>query len=496
MRALDAAGQLAVAIEHARRDVEAGRRPEDATRDRFLDALLRLIHEALRPDHGDPTFQAQVLRHRHPSVDEYAQLAATAERDRRQLRLAIDAVAHPGKWRGRAPGPLTDAIHRLHAASRLASDADADDQAGDHSAGRVDARIDDVVALSTAIEASIEALRTADDESLRTRLRALPDHPALARLRRLAELAVQPEVLDFNALLAQQGPAPGSALAIAQGDLASQRGDATEAATADAVRHLARWLDAHEQSPGRHRVVQGLLAPADLPGDGDGAKNEWDVALLRRAEPRASGPDGQDGPDGPDGPDQPDQPDQPDSTDARWDLLLLLEAKASPDAAPADLPGLLRGLVRLSGIESAVLPFRCRPDGDGYGDRGRRDRRHDRDGEDHVLLTGDSLRALRPVGDDLPPQVLYSCDAPAEARVRLLSVSSRTLLLSEDGCVAVGARIAAGAAPVPDALLPVWERLPRAARLAPVLHQRDTMRRARAAMIHPKDLLAALAPPH
>src|SRR5690606_25590160 len=95
----DAAASISRAIEQARLAMEDGTTPDPALQTLFLDALARLIRDAMRPDPGDPAFQAMVLRHRMPHVREYASLSADAEQDRRRVRALINPYPHPDRHR-------------------------------------------------------------------------------------------------------------------------------------------------------------------------------------------------------------------------------------------------------------------------------------------------------------------------------------------------------------------------------------------------------------
>lgn len=271
-----------------------------------------------------------------------------------------------------------------------------------------------------------------------TLARLLAD-PALARLERAAGLATQPPIQAWLGLLARAGPQAGTDAALAQGRDAARAGEAVEQATFSAFARIAADLDA--RAPGtRHRTVQGLVPRAigDAP---EQAKDEWDVALVRE------------------------------TADGAWDLLLLAEAKAAPAAATKDRPRLLRGLARLAQAGAAGdVVFATR--------------------EGELRVGGASLRALAPDGDDAPETVVYSCIA-SEAHVPLLAHSARMLLLQQRATIAWAAQLAAGALPSAELLATVWTDLLQAPRLAEVLRQYATARAARAAMLHPDDLLAA-----
>lgn len=291
-----------------------------------------------------------------------------------------------------------------------------------------------------ALAHAVAAVRTGDAD-LRQALQAVATHPALARLRQRAVLSERPAVQRYLALCAGHGPVAGSAEAGARGRASAQAGDAAEHLVAQAMSQAARWLDRHEaRRP--HRVVRGLRTPAGFPPGAAKAKDEWDAAIVRQRG------------------------------DAH-DIVLLVEVKASPAAATPDLGRLLRGLQRLAGAASAMqYTFTCAEGG--------------------IALHGDALRALQPVGFALPPQVIYCCTA-SETRPPVLSAASKAVLLVEPASLSFARAVAAGETPAPAGLLPVWQALPTAPRLRSALYQYDTARAAREAMLHPHDLLAALA---
>ncbi|MFH7112108.1 3-deoxy-D-arabino-heptulosonate 7-phosphate synthase, partial [Achromobacter xylosoxidans] len=76
--------------------------------------------------------------------------------------------------------------------------------------------------------------------------------------------------------------------------------------------------------------MTSLRVPAELAADADGAKTEWDAVLFRR-------------------------PERPASCPPLWDICLLVEAKASVEAATTDLPRLLRRLRLLARAQSGAV---------------------------------------------------------------------------------------------------------------------------------------------
>lgn len=381
--------------------------------DLFTGALAGLIRQALAPG-ADPAFQAQLLRSAQAEVEEFARLADRADADRRAVRTAGDAVAHPGKLRTLDDAGLREKLARLH---RIASQEDWTALAG--AAAEVETR----------------------DAGLRHALHRIASHPALERLRRLAALRALPAVQQYLALCELRGPRAGSDEAAAQGRASARVGDAAEDLVARALHEAVRWLDAHE-AQGPHRLVRSVRTPAGFPAGASKAKDEWDAAIVR-------------------------------TRGDAGDIVLLAEVKASPAAATPDLGRLLRGLQRLAGARPDVrYTFPC--------------------AEGDVTLHGASLRALRPPGFSPPPHVIYCC-AAREGRPPLLGAASRAVLLGEPASLAFARAQAAGSAPGDGDLLPVWHALATEARLRSALHQYDSARVAREAMLHPEDLLAALA---
>jgi len=303
----DPATALAIAIEQARVALSADAAPSSASERLFLDALLQLIRDALRESRGDSAFQAMVLRHQSPRVREYASLSAHAQADRRAVRTAVDAFAHPGKRRGMPAGPLADALASLHAA----------------------AAAEDWAALTQGAERLLPAQPSdaATSPAISAPLERLLNDPALARLRRMKTLSADSLVQRYQHLWQRQGPRPGTPQAAAQGLDARRRGIAVEALAEGAITAMATQLA--QRTGESYRVVTSMQVPASIPGNADRAKTEWDVALLRQSAGDAAAP--------------------------VWDVCLLVEAKASTDAATTDLPRLLRGLRLLAHADAQTI---------------------------------------------------------------------------------------------------------------------------------------------
>ncbi|MBY4947629.1 3-deoxy-D-arabino-heptulosonate 7-phosphate synthase [Cupriavidus respiraculi] len=417
---------LAVVIEQARMTMARRESPPAALKDLFLEALARMIGDAMRAESGDPAFRAMVLRHRTSHVREYASLSAHATQDRRQVLAAVNAMAHPNRRQRIEPGPPSEDMARLHAAATSLS-------------------------WDTLHDTARRLLAMPDmaaDMAARQGLARLLDSDALAHLRRLDALASDPLVRQYQALWDRHGPRPGSATATAKGVASQRRGAAAEASAAEAVRVLARRLDEVEGTAASYRVVTSMRVPASLPASHDRAKTEWDVVLLRQAGMTEGTP--------------------------LWDACLLVEVKASVDAATSDLPRLLRGLRLLGHAEAdSDYPFDT--------------------AQGTVRLRGASLRALTTEDANLADTVLYCCEAEAEAAPRLLGAASRMQLLSAPESLAFAGALADGQPAQPASLEPVWQQLLQSPRWAAVLNQYPMLRQVRELMVHPDDLLAAMA---
>lgn len=417
--AQDPEAALAVAIEAARRAQAAGVPAPQDMGNLFTRSLDGMIRRALQDRGGDPAFQALVLRADDASVAEHVQLAAELPVDARAARAIVDAVAHPGKLRS-ADAALRARLEPLHALARAERWSD----------------------LRAAVQAAVQAgLPQGADRTLAQ----LPAHPALARLERGAALLREPQVQRYLALRAAGGPAAGSEAAAQRGRAAQETGARAEDETLQAFATLAQWLSQAEgEGAERYLAAGALRPPPGFPGDAGRAKDEWDAALLRID---ASGV---------------------------ADIVLLAETKASPAAATADWPRLLRGLQRLAQADaSASYAFRTQ--------RGEQ------------LLRGASLQAFAPRGDALPEGVLYACSAPPEASPLPLAAHARALLLQERASVAHGVALVRGQPAPAEGLRSLWGSLATAPRLQSVLQQDAVTRAAREAMVHPRDLLAAAA---
>lgn len=416
---------LAVALEQARSALERGQAPGEDVRQRFLDALALLVREALREVGGDPVYQATVLARRAPQVQEYLALQTHSEGDHRTVRAGVNGVAHPARRQHSAPGPQQEGLALLHAQATSAQWAAL--------AGTARHLIADPAAGPLLHSALVRLL----------------EGPALARLQRATLLESDAQVQAYQSLRDRQGPRQGSPEALAYGSTAQQRGAAMEALATRALEALARRLDAAQGTAGAFRVVTSMRVPASLPGSAERAKSEWDAVLLRQA-PAVDGA-------------------QP-----TWDPCLLLEAKASVDAATTDFARLQRGLRLLTQArQDAVYAFATR--------------------QGEVLLRGAALSALPLHGDGLARTVVYCTDAPAPATPHLLSAASRMQLLSAPDSLRFADALAQGHPASAQDLAPVWQALLASPQWEAVLHQYTALRRVRDLMLHVDDLAEAVA---
>ena len=402
--ALGPAAALAWAMERARQALAAGAQLAPEWGELFVSSLASLVDAALQPDSGDPAFHARVLRAQSAAVQEHGELAATQVADRRRLRAAIDAVAHPARLREASPA-LHHTLQRLHELTHA----------------------DQWSTLRRALAEAEAPQHLRDDTAL---------HEALERLSRAELLARHTDVQRLAALNAHQAPVEAAS--------SGARGRAAEQAAAQAFAALVERVNAGLAADApRVHLLRGLLLPAGFPGEATRSKNEWDIALVR----------------------------QP-AGDAAAELLLLAEVKASPDAAAADLPILLRGLRRFAQVhDDSLHTLPC--------DAG------------HVRLQGASLKRLQPPAHALPPQVVYVSDAPAGTPPPWLDAAARGQLMAQPAVVELALKRLHGDTPNHDALHALWTAITRDGQLRSVLHQYDTARCARAALLHVDDLRQA-----
>ncbi|GAB3085351.1 3-deoxy-D-arabino-heptulosonate 7-phosphate synthase [Bordetella muralis] len=416
---------LAIVLEQVRVLLEAGDTPDDALKRRFFDALDRLIREAVQPTRGDTAFQAMVLRHQTAAVREYASLAAHANQDRREVHAAVNTVAHPTKLQRMPTGALRAALTQLQAF----------------------AAAEDWHALCVCAEQVLPLAQAEADSAVTRGMDRLSGSPALGRLRRLSVLVSDPLVQRYRSLWDQQGPRAGSAVAMEQGAASQQRGAAVEARAAQALEVLAQRLNAQAENKIPYRVVTSMRASPSLPGNADYAKSEWDAVLLQQT---------------------PSDGDTP-----TFDVCLLIEAKASVDAATTDLPRLLRGLRLLASAQAETT----------YAFDTHQGR---------VQLRGSSLKRFAAEDTHVAGSVLYCCDAVADAYPKLLSTATRMQLLSAPGSVAYASSLAGAAPGDRQSLASVWEQLLTSARWDTVRRQYPLLRQVRDLMVHVDDLFMAV----
>ncbi len=450
----DAAALLAQTIEQARLALASDKRPDAALESVFTLALAQLIGQAMRKDAGDPAFQATLLRQRSHSVREYAALTAQEKSDARRVRSAVNAIAHPARLQRSPAGKQRNALAELQAAMVSASWLWVFDTAGR-------------IAQQSGVM---------NEPALMGKLADLLESTALQRLKRLQALESDEQVREYQALWARNGPRVGSDEAAAQGSASQRRGAAVEERAALAVERLAQRLnqaDRNASARARYRMVSSLHVPASLPASREYAKSEWDVVLLRRTEASLDGHEAQ-------APHhavlrEAQAPDRAVSQEADvWQVCLLVEAKASVDAAAIDLPRLLRGLRLLAHADAGkTYSFEAK--------------------QGTVRLSGASLKALTAEAPGLAATVLYCSDAPLEGKPRLLSAASRMQLLSAPASLQFADALAQGREPDAATLAPVWEALLESPRWDSVLHQYAALRQARALMVHVDDLMAAAA---
>lgn len=422
--AANPAATLAIVIEEARRMRSDGQAPGIELQQRFIDALARMIRDAMDRQSGDPAFQAAVLRHDAPSVREYASLHAHAEQDRRALHSAVNAIAHPAKLERSAQAWQRDGLARLHAAATSASWAD----------------------LHATLQHLLALPDMATDAAFAQDIAKLKDGAALERLLRLDALASDEHVRRYRALWVRQGPLEGSTIAVAQGAASQQRGAAVEALAAQVLDTLASRLEAVDEQR-TYRVVTSMRVPSSIPGRHDRAKTEWDAILLER--PRG------------------------DEAAPAWNVRFLVEAKASADAATTDLPRLLRGLNLLAQADAdTIYSFETH--------------------QGTVRVHGASLRSLTTDDTALQREVLYCCDASADATPRLLGAASRMQLLSAQASLEYASALARQPDVDPGGLGVIWHALLTLPQWHAVLHQYPSLRQVRELMVAIDDLRAAI----
>src|SRR5690606_14552115 len=210
---------------------------------------------------------------------------AHAARDRRAIHAAVGAVAHPARVARMESAEQRVALAPLSAL--VASGAWSE--------------------LADVSRGLASAATFSDELAMAETLQRLADDPALQRLVRLDVLASTEMVRRYEALWDRNGPRSGSRTAAQNGTVSRARGAAVEALAAQALEALASWLNAEDPQKAGWRVVTSMRVPPGISANADRAKSEWDAVLLRNAAAIGQTP--------------------------VWDVCLLVEAKASLEAA-------------------------------------------------------------------------------------------------------------------------------------------------------------------
>lgn len=427
-----ASQSLAITIEQLRQVIAAGKKPGPRLQQAFTLALARMIREAMgagipvaspQPDEmtrpavsGDPVFQAMVLKYRSAPVSKYVRLTETVKRDRRQVIKAVNDVAHPGRQQRMPPGWQRDAMVRLHHAIPVATVQPDAQPVAPSSWSHVADTVHSVLAMP----------QISTEPMLRHHLIELSDSPALQRLKQYEALASHTQVREYLALCDRQGPRSGSNTAALQGSESRQRGAQVEAKAAKAYRTLIDRMNTQIRTVGAahdgFRVITSVHVPAIIAGRARHGKTEWDVVVLRQAGA------------------------EPDS----WDVHLLVEVKASADAAVTDFPRLLRGLDLLALADpDKVYVFDA--------------------AEGRIRIRGASLAKLSTDDAVLKEKVRYWCDTPAILADHELTPANRQRLLSAPASLEFASRLMQDRNAEPSVLEAVWQELLSSSRLQPVL---------------------------
>lgn len=109
-----------------------------------------------------------------------------------------------------------------------------------------------------------------------------------------------------------------------------------------------------------------------------------------------------------------------------------------------------------------------------------------------VHVHGASLHALTTDETTLPREVLYCCDASADATPRLLGAASRMQLLSAQASLEYASALAQQPDADPDGLGVIWHALLTLPQWQAVLHQYPSLRQVRELMVAIDDLRAAI----
>lgn len=472
---------LAVVIDDARQAQAEGKVPSFELKQAFIAALEHLIRDAMGaamatvedqfksgwtdavpPEDysgkaaGEPAFQALVLRHRSPQVKEYVALSSSIRQDRQQLVRAINAVAHPGKLQHMPTGWQRDAMGALHRALPIASsDSKTGPAASEDDAPTAESHADSKSVKSSSWSVFADTLRAVltmpqinTESDLKHQLQELLQSQALLRLQRFDALTMEDDVRQYQALVDRQGPRSGSNTAAAQGAASRQHGQAVEGEAAQVFRARVNRMNrqyAASSEAMQYQLVTSMHVPASLADGASHAKTEWDVVVLEKA---GNAPD-------------------------IWDLRLLMEVKASADAAVTDFPRLLRGLELLAQADAdTVYTFET--------------------AQGSIKIRGGSLVGLSTDDATLKKTVRYWCAAPPVLTAQALNPANRMRLLSTPACVDYASRLLLDQKTDSVLLEPVWDELLESPRLRPVLLHGAIVRSVKGLMIGLDDRSAVM----
>lgn len=421
-----AQNKLAYCLEQVRLALQAGQTPSAALKQVFITALAQLIRTALAPERGDYGYLAQILKHHSLSVQAYVEKLATAKHDQRIVQRHINAFAHPAKLQ-------TDKTLSSLAQRKFWYAA---------------ATAEHWAVLDLSIKKWLIHPSSHNNECLRHALQNLIELPELQRLCAVEQLTSTQDVQQYLRYRQQDGPTTGSPEAIAQGKQAQARGAIVEQQAQAILTELAQQLSQTEQDD--YLAISAVHFPAHLIAGSQHAKTEWDVLLLKTAPIIGN--------------------------QTVWDVCLVVEAKANPDAASTDLRRLLRGLALLNDLPPhSAVNFAC--------DQGT------------ITLSSNSLLDLSSAQRCLQQKILYCCPAsdtePLHRPSSALHAASRTQLLNASAALNYAYAVQQGLEPEPQTLIPVWEELLHSSSWNAVLQQYAHQQQAGELLVTTRDLAAA-----
>lgn len=393
--------ELAYCLEQIRLTLSKGQTPSSARRDDFLTALAQLIKTAVSSERPDYSYLSQVLKHHSKDVQRYLERLSTYKQDQRVVQRHINAIAHPEKLKAMDPNSP-----KRHWESWYFL-ANAEQWSG------LQRALTNWLALHSCQRAGA--------------LLDIIQLPELQQLLDFEQLSSTPDVQRYLHYRQQNGPLTGSPEAIAQGKRAQARGAHVEEQTQATLTDLAQSLRLVEQHD--YRVVSAVHFPAHLIAGSQYAKTEWDALLLRKAT----------------------------TVDKQtiWDVCLLVEAKANPEAASTDLRRLLRGLALLTDLPAHTSVYFSCEQGD-------------------IALNSNSLLALA-LEPSLKKRLLYCCPPSTTETLHrpssALHAASRMQLLCAPASLNYAYRIQQGADVHPHDLTTVWEDLLHSPHWRAVLYQ-------------------------